>query len=99
MTPKMHKFLRKLKRDFPLRKPVRVRTYKNLTCEGYKIYGSFRDNGDTYEISIARHEDESIMIDTLFHEWCHAMLSPKCTVRHTDLFFKTYGQVYRHYLD
>ncbi len=100
MPGKLQKYLRKLKRDFPLRRPVKVRTYESIVgADGGILYGVIQDKGEYFEIWIRRCPDEAIMVDTLFHEWCHAMLWPKCSRKHTDLFFKTYGQVYRHYLD
>lgn len=100
MNTRVRKYLNKLKRDFPLRKPIRVRTYDTVTnFFGDKIFGTIQDKGDRFEIWLLRHQDEDVMIDTLFHEWTHALLWPKCTSKHTDLFFKAYGAIYRHYLE
>lgn len=100
MSLKVRQYLQKLKRDFPLRKPVSVRIREVVRSDdGSDLYGTCCDGGERFQIVIASHADESVMCDSLFHEWCHAILWPKCSVRHTDLFFKTYGMIYRHYLD
>lgn len=96
----LQRAIRKLKRDFPLRLPVQVRTYEVLICKDRgRLFGTAEQVGNVFKICIQRHVDVSIQIDTLWHEWAHCLIWPRCRVRHTKLFFITYGEIYSHYQD
>ncbi len=99
MTPKVRKYLRLLKRDFPLRKPVKVRTYPKLKHDGYELHGTCDLISGVYRISLSRNFTESENIETLWHEYVHALLWPRCKYRHSKAFWECYGRIYRHYQD
>lgn len=99
MTPKVRKYLRLLKRDFPLRKPVQVRTCEELKQDGHVIHGTCDLVGDVFRISLSRKFTESEQIETLWHEWTHALIWPHCKYRHTKRFSDQYFAIYRKYLD
>lgn len=101
MTPKVHRYIRKLKQDFPLRFPVSVRTYPKLVCvDGKtKLHGTCEFINGKFRISLSRKCTESEMIDTLWHEWAHCLLWPRCKFRHTKRFAEQYFAIYRKYLD
>lgn len=98
----MHKLwrcLRDLKRDFPLRHPVSVRTHEALTdSDGHRLFGCVTRGESAFRILLARG-DVSVMIDTLWHEWTHALLWPRCTQRHSKAFWTQYGKIYARYQD
>ncbi len=96
--PRLWHNLRKLKRDFPLSKPVEVRTFGTLMDGEDRLFGTAELVGNRYKIQIARF-DESTMIDTLWHEWTHCLLWPRCRYRHTKTFWTAYGRIYSHYQD
>lgn len=97
---KLWRYLRKLKKDFPLRAPVRVRTKPDLTTdEGHGIFGCAVFHRGVFTIHINRNDDESVMIDTLWHEWTHCLLWPQCSRRHSKRFWQVYGEIYQRYLD
>jgi len=97
---KLWRNLRKLKRDFPLNRVVSVRTYTVLTdSDGNRLYGCMDKINEEFKICLLRHDDVSIMIDTLWHEWTHALLWPRCRFRHSKQFWQTYGKIYALYQD
>lgn len=97
---RLWKHLRNLKRDFPLGRPVSVRTHKSLVDhENNRIYGSADLIDDSFRINILRHEDESVCIETLWHEWVHCLLWPRCKFRHSKIFWECYGKIYTKYQD
>ncbi len=96
---RLWKYLRLLKRDFPTSKPVRVRTSPDLHSEDDKVFGTCRLMDGYFLISLDRNHVESVVIDTLFHEWVHALLWPRCKFRHTKRFWDQYGEIYRKYID
>lgn len=99
MTPKVRKYLRLLKRDFPLRYPVAVRTRKTMTHDGHKLHGTCDLVDGVFKISLSREFTESEIIETLWHEWTHARIWPHCKYRHTKRFSDQYFAIYRKYLD
>ena len=106
MHIRLRKYVAKLKRDFPLKSAsIRVRTAKILLGDPdkkgkrHRIFGTACRYEDYDLIIIERHADLSIQIDTLWHEWTHLILWPKCKYRHTKLFWCKYGEIYHHYLD
>jgi hypothetical protein len=79
---------------------VQVRTVERLVSdEGHRLHGTAELIGDVFRITIARHEDVSVQIDTLWHEHTHCLLWPRCKYRHSKKFAETYFAIYRHYLD
>lgn len=101
MPTKVRKYLRKLRRDFPTRRPVRVHTKKEIVVDGHKLFAQIWDAGEYIQIvrSKERNQCEDVMVDSLLHEWTHAMLWPKCSRKHSKLFWFTYGLLYRKYVD
>lgn len=93
--------LRTLKRDFPLPHPVRVRTVETLMLDGHRLFGcmTMTKNDDVFLITLQRHPDISVQVDTLWHEWSHCLLWPRCKYRHSARFWAAYGQIYSHYQD
>lgn len=92
--------LRHLKRDFPLSRPVRVRTYDSVRDEeGTRLFGCASLRNGVFLIMIERHADMSVQIDTLWHEWTHCLIWPRCRRRHSKHFWRVYGQIYSHYQD
>lgn len=101
MHVRLRREIRSLKRDFPLRCPVSVRTFEGLHTHGCKekIFGCVQKGPPTFEIWLERNMDVFVQIDTLWHEWTHCLLWPRCRVRHSQAFWDTYGRIYRHYQD
>ena len=99
MDTRLLRALRKLKRDFPLRYPVRVKTSEVLTQDGHRLFGCVNKVNGVFAIVIQRHPDVSVQIDTLWHEWTHCLLWPQCKYRHSSRFWATYGRIYSHYQD
>ena len=90
----------RLKRDFPLSRPVQVRTLERLVCgKGHRLFGTANLIGERFVITLQRHADISVQIDTLWHEWTHCLIWPRCKYRHSSRFWMTYGQIYSHYQD
>lgn len=99
MDLRLSRALRKLKRDFPLSCPVRVRTVEKLVCsERGRLFGCMEKHGDMFTIHIERHPDISVQIDTLWHEWAHCLLWPK-SKNHRGQFWPVYGRIFSHYQD
>ena len=100
MLLKVRRHIAKLKRDFPLDLPVRVRTFKKLVNHSNdRLFGAAAKLNGHYEIYIQRHADASVQIDTLWHEWAHCLLWPRCRLRHSAAFWAVYGKIYSHYQD
>lgn len=92
--------LRDLKRDFPLPHPVQVRTLDVVRFhDGSEIHGYATLRRDRFLIVIERHPDISVQIQTLWHEWTHCLIWPRCRRRHSQNFWRVYGQIYSHYQD
>lgn len=49
-------------------------------------------------IRIDRNLKEHEAIETLIHEWAHAIAWPKCEAQHSDEWGKAYSRVYRLFL-
>lgn len=98
---KLLKHLRNLKRDFPLQHPVKVRTYKNyVDADGKtRLYGTTSFRNGVFVIELLRHRDPSIIVDTLWHEWAHALIWDEHDFSHGREFWQTYGKIYRKYQD
>lgn len=100
MDDRLRKWSTKLKRDFPLRGPVEIRTVQHLICkERGRLFGTADLLGTTFRITIERHPDISVQIDTLWHEWTHCLLWPRCRMRHSKAFWTQYGRIYSFYQD
>lgn len=100
MDVRLQRWVVKLKRDFPLSLPVRVRTHEVLVnSENHRLFGLVHKDEAGFHIQIQRHADVSVQIDTLWHEWTHCLIWPRCTVRHSKLFWETYGRLFAHYQD
>jgi len=93
------RYCRNLKRDFPLKYPVRVRTAPNLNYRGLPLYGATYLTSGIFTIYLLREAEVTIQIDTLWHEWAHCLLWPKYQYRHTRVFWHTYGRIYSLYQD
>lgn len=92
------KYLTRLKRDFPLDRPVSVRTYANLKCsEGQRMFGLCSLNSAGFLIKIS-HADDAVAVDTLLHEWAHALLW-EIDQSHNRRFWDQYAKIYRFYLE
>lgn len=96
---RVRQVVRALKRDFPLDRPVCVRTFAELYDGPHRLYGTCHLRPSGFAICLARNDDVSVMIDTLWHEWTHALLWPRCRYRHSRDFWNQYGEIYRKYLD
>lgn len=104
MPKRVRKYLQKLKKDFPLRKKVRVRTFENLVDEDGKsmLYGVTWNCDDSFLIWLNRSLHEETVIDILFHEWAHCLMWsrwPRSHSKHSTAFWKIYGEIYRRYVD
>ena len=68
---KYYKAVRKLRKECPTLYPVRVRR----TTIGRPLYGDcgFHKSNETFSIRILKTLDEINAIETLIHEWAHAM--------------------------
>lgn len=106
LPPRVSKWLKRLKKDFPLGFPVYVRTKKNLKCSRVPVHGyAVKENG-VGRIYLDRKDGspmaESTMIDYLFHEYCHLYTE---TVEgehddehhHGDAFWLQLGEMSRFY--
>lgn len=97
---KFRKYLRKLRRDFPAPLPVRVylKPKNSIKIDGAKCYGfcHFKENG-LIEIHVADTGNESVNVETLWHEWAHARIG--FTKRHTMKFWTEYGRIVNFYKD
>lgn len=100
MDIRVRRAMAKLKRDFPLSRQVRVQTVERLVCEkGHRLFGTANLIGERFVITLQRHIDISVQIDTLWHEWTHCLVWPRCKYRHSARFWMAYGQIYSHYQD
>lgn len=78
---KFDKVVRNLKKRAPLPVPVSVRTFPKLKCDesGALLYGhcvatlNYRGKIESFEIAIVRGLPLDTAIDTLLHEWAHAV--------------------------
>jgi hypothetical protein len=96
---KFWKYVRRIKRDFPLSHPVSIRTHKSIKWrDGTVIFGDCCFRNGRFHIRVARAKDESVMVDTLFHEVAHALVWDR-EQGHKRRFWDQYGAIYRFYLD
>ena len=95
---KFWRYVSRLKKDFPLNHPVSIRTFKTIKDEcGHRLFGDCELVNGKFLIRIERGEDESVAIDTIFHEWCHVLVGIEHG--HNRRFWDQYGAVYRFYLE
>jgi hypothetical protein len=98
-SEKLRRWSRKLKEDFPLGFPVKIRTKDSLMRGGVHGYAVMK-NGVGW-IYLERL-DESVMVDYLFHEWAH-LYCPEVEGEHDDeehhgdAFWLTLGEMHRKY--
>jgi hypothetical protein len=100
MDVRLEHAVESLKRDRPLPKRVSVIVVPSIdpTCASNR-YGEMNLFKRGFQIKIWDHVDIGVQIDTLWHEWAHCLLYPKCKYRHSKLFWTTYGRIYSRYLD
>lgn len=99
MDLRLAKSLKNLKRDFPLNRPVNVRTFDKISCrERGRLFGCMFVRNDRFIIWIERNQDIAVQIDTLWHEWTHCILWPKSKT-HRGQFWPVYGRIFHHYQD
>ena len=95
---KFWRYVRRLRADFPLAHPVSIRTYKTVKDEnGHRLFGDCELVNGKFLIRIERGEDESVMIDTLWHEISHALVGVEHG--HKRCFWDQYSKIYRHFLE
>ena len=84
-------FVRYLRTNLPAPKPIKVQTKEKL-----KYLGATYHRKDDILIVIDRTQSAQVMIDTLIHEWAHA-LSGTTTKEdsHPTQWGICYGRVYR----
>lgn len=94
--------VRDLKRDFPVDMTVSIRTkpHGTIKIDKHRCFGlcHFKDDG-SIQILIERG-DESVMIDTVRHEWAHARTgSPKTKNHPITTFWMEHGRIVNFYND
>jgi hypothetical protein len=95
---KFWRYVRRLKKDFPLNHSVSIRTFKTIKDEnGHRLFGDCELVNGKFLIRIARSSDESVMIDTFWHEISHALVGVEHG--HKRCFWDQYSKIYRHYLE
>lgn len=99
MDHRLRDAVRNLDRDFPLRDAVQVRTVATLICPYRGRLFGMAERPKWFVITIQRHADMSVQIDTLWHEWTHCLVWPDCREKHDERFWRTYGRIYSHYQD
>lgn len=101
---KFWKRVNQLKQDFPANVPVAVNTkpFGQVLSEGKRMYGlcSWYGPNNGYRITIERNQDVSIMLDTLWHEYAHALVGvPERKPHPLGKYWRTYGKIYNYYQD
>jgi hypothetical protein len=95
---KFWKYVARLKQDFPLDRPVSVRTYAKLNdASGARLFGDCSLNSKGFLLRVA-HGDEAVCVDSIFHEWSHALLWD-ADQSHKRRFWDQYSKIYRFYLE
>lgn len=84
-------WLRRLRREFPTEKPVRIRRADRIAEHG------ITEELETYYRITIRREDWRLMLDTLLHEYAHVMVWDKEKTHHNHEWGKAYARVYRWY--
>lgn len=89
-----YQLLRTLKKECPCDYPAKVRRVKTSDL-GYCLL-----KGDHYLIHISKDSEEDLAIQTLIHEWSHALTwdSWQTTGQHCLRWGKAYSRVYSAYL-
>ena len=94
---------RALQKDFPIDKKVVIRTkpHKQLYLYGSRSYGycTYSEKKDRFTIWVERNNDVAAMVETLWHEYAHAMTWTKVTRNHCRRWTDAYGKIYRRYMD
>lgn len=98
---KFERLLTALRREMPLKKPVRViavtrECLKHAEDRRKSCYGECETDGSRYLIRINHNKPADSAIDTLLHEWahCHAPIYANKT-SHTDEWGVAYAKAYR----
>lgn len=71
--PRLRSFLRKLRKDFPTRLPVRVRQKRLIDREGNHYHGCTWKRENAFEIWIHAASPEAMAKDCLLHEYAHVL--------------------------
>lgn len=106
---KFRLLLKKLRKRFPPRYPVRVRRPSGKSLKGqdapYGVCWLSNDNKSPedryFTIYISCKYPIETQIDTLLHEWAHALTWFKCKPGqdHGDPWSEAYGKLYREYIE
>lgn len=91
-TPKFRRWCRRARKLWPTERPVRVRRHVN---KGY--VGTCWDMGSYWLIEVDPGLDTQSQLDTLMHEWCHALRGEEGGLwdLHSDEFWMLLGSMYR----
>lgn len=97
--------LRWIRKEFPTKGKVTVRTRKVVKCGGVEVQGAawHLDNGDTI-IEIERGP-LAPATDTLLHEWAHVLQSevepynPDPAAQHSPRWGRIFSRIYRAFLN
>lgn len=95
------RWCRELRQLCPLDRPAAVRRLRfprDRDTRRAAITGECIDHGDRWLILIEETLDRAATAETLVHEWAHAYrdeLAPEGDGDHDDLFWTTYGSIYR----
>lgn len=105
-TAGLRRLLRILRKDFPTKYPTEVSRRRSLGGQGTHCIALRKKIGPRGGIqamkvhSIQISSDDIDDINTLFHEWAHALRREEdASANHDDKFWIIYGQIYRKYLE
>lgn len=100
MDTQLEDALLALKRDFPLPIPVHVETVACITDEEESQFFGMADKIlGVFLIVITDTYDLTQQVDTLWHEWTHCLIWPRCRHRHSKQFWAACGRIYSHHQD
>lgn len=91
-----------LKKTFPASLPIKVRRCRMPMCDkdhDVRLFGDCSKDDENFLIRINKDDEYSIQVDTLMHEWAHAVAEWDYENdeedSHSDKWGSVYAQIYR----
>lgn len=95
LSKKLRNLASWLRRHYPAKTPVIIRTYKMKDCHGVCLIGDGRA-----VIRLAESDSETVQADTLLEEWAHVLRNESpvpCTDDHDQIFWGILAAITKHY--
>ena len=91
-----------LRRNFPTRARVRIRSIHNIKWQGEILFVGTNINTGIFKLTINRKQSFNLRVDALIHEWAHALTWFGAETHlddHSSEWGITYARIYRTFIE